>query len=144
MRNVFMATIALVSITSPPALAQTSAPPRPTEPRSNVASNISSSNSGLVAPALPAPMVGANATVLSYLHVARTAFAAGRTGEAQQALEMAETRALDRSVVQGQGSTPSNSHLVAQIDAALRAVGAGNRVEAMHRIDAAITTSSAG
>lgn len=144
MRNVFVATIALASMTSLAAMAQTPASPRPTEPRSNMASNISSSNSGLVAPALPAPMVGPNATVLTYLHAARTAFAAGRTGEAQQALEMAETRTLDRSVVQGQGSTPSNSHLVAQIGAALHAVGAGNRVQAMHRIDAAIATSSAG
>ncbi len=161
MRSLFVATIALAGMTSLAALAQTSAPSpsmqsgsgaRPGHvpgvgvslPRSNAASNIRGSDTRRVAPTLPAPGVGADATVRTYLHAARTALVAGRTGEAQQALEMAETRALDRSVAQGQVNTPSHSRLVARINTALHTLGAGNRTRALHEIDAAIATKSAG
>ena len=97
-----------------------------------------------VAPTLPAPAVGADATVQTYLRAARTALVAGRTGQAQQALEMAETRALDRSVPQGQTGTQSRSRLVADIGAARQALGAGDRGQALRRIDTAIATSAAG
>src|SRR5579862_2271701 len=51
-----------------------------------------------IAPNLPSPSVGQDSPPAAYLRAARTALLQGRTGEAQQALEMAETRALDRSV----------------------------------------------
>jgi hypothetical protein len=38
---------------------------------------------------------------------------------AQNALEMAETRLLDRSVIRGQGGVPDDSHAIQSIDMAL-------------------------
>ena len=162
-RNVLVVTAVLVGMTSLAAFAQAPAPvspasPLPTSgtrpghtpgvgvslPRSNHASNIGPNDMRAVAPTLPAPSVGMDATVRTYLRAARSALAAGRTGQAQQALEMAETRALDRSVAQGQTGTPSNSPLVARISAARQALGAGDRNQALRRIDTAIATPSAG
>ena len=100
MRSVFVATIALAGLTSLAALAQTPASAPPTSlhpesgaraghvpgvgvslPRSDRASNIRPSDTRPVAPTLPAPAVGADATVRTYLRAARTALVAGRTGD---------------------------------------------------------------
>jgi len=51
---------------------------------------------------------------------------------------MAATRALDRAIALGQADTPGHSALVARISAARRALGAGDRAQARHRIDAAL------
>ncbi len=156
MRYIFAAAVALAGMTSLAALGQTA--PLPASgvraghtpgvatslPRSNKASNIGPGDMHAVAPTLPAPAVGADATVQTYLRAARTALIAGRTGQAQQALEMAETRALDRSVPQGQTGTQSRSRLVADIGAARQALGAGDRGQTLRRIDAAIATPAAG
>ncbi len=76
-------------------------------PRSNRASNITPSDTrSSVAPNLPSPPIGENASPRAYLIAARGALAAGRTGEAQQSLEMAQTRLLDRSVPLFQTNTP--------------------------------------
>ncbi|HVB69554.1 MAG TPA: hypothetical protein VNE67_17030 [Acetobacteraceae bacterium] len=108
-------------------------------PLSNHASNIRSNDThSVLAPTLPTPALGPDATVQDYLRAARTALDAGQTGQAQQALEMAETRALDRSVPQGATNAASHSDLVARIGAARRALGAGHRAQAMQRIDAAL------
>jgi hypothetical protein len=53
---------------------------------------------------------------------------------------MAETRALDRSVVQGQTDTPSNSQLVSQIRDARHALGGGDRAHAIQLIDQALSS----
>ncbi len=162
MRSTLITAVALAAMTSLAALAQApaSVPPasplpasgaRPGHtpgvgvslPRSNQASNIRSSDTRAVAPTLPAPAVGADATARTYLRAARVALVAGRTGEAQQALEMAETRALDRSVPPGQTDTPSGNHLVARIGAARQALGANDRGRALREIDTAIGTPSA-
>ncbi|MEO8714286.1 MAG: hypothetical protein ABI369_04670 [Acetobacteraceae bacterium] len=112
-------------------------------PRSNKASNTPGSPvKSQIAPNLPSPNLGPNAGPADYLQAAHTALAAGKTGEAQQALEMAQTRALDRSVPQGQTNNPSQSPLVNSIGAAIRALGSGNRGSAMQAIDAA--TAEAG
>ena len=162
MRSILVVAVALASMTSLAALAQapTAGPPavlppsgaRPGHtpgvgvslPRSTHASNIRPSDTRTVAPTLPTPAVGVDATVRTYLRAARSALVAGRTGEAQQALEMAETRALDRSVPQGRTNVPSHSPLVARIGAARQALGAGDRSRALHRIDTAIATPAAG
>jgi hypothetical protein len=91
-----------------------------------------------IAPNLPSPAIGPDATPADYLRAAQQALQAGRTGEAQQALEMAETRLLDRSVPMGQGSVPDQNPAVGQISQALRALAAGNRAETMQLIQAAI------
>lgn len=112
-------------------------------PLSNKASNTPGAPArSVIAPNLPSPPLGPNAGPADYLRAAHTALAAGKTGEAQQALEMAQTRALDRSVPMGQTGTPSASPLVSSISAALQALGTGNRANAMQAIDAA--TAQAG
>jgi hypothetical protein len=108
-------------------------------PRSNKASNISPSGGRSdVAPTLPSPEVGDNAAAYDYLKSARNSLAAGRTGQAQQSLEMAETRALDRSVPQDQTNSPSDSPFIARIREARHALGSGDRAQAIRLIDGAL------
>ncbi len=69
----------------------------PNNPQSGQASNITSADTrSQIAPALPSP--GNAGTPEQFLNRAEQALRAGRTGEAQEALERAETRLLDRSV----------------------------------------------
>ncbi len=76
-------------------------------PQSDTASNIGPADTAsTIAPTLPSPAIGNDATSRDYLRTARAALVAGRTGEAQQSAEMAETRALDRAVVPGPGQYP--------------------------------------
>jgi hypothetical protein len=133
MRYVKLATAALLGLTGLQALAQVQSGANPAAgarpgheigvgnslPLSNKASNIVSADTrSNIAPTLPASAAGPNATTHEYLAAARTSLVAGRTGQAQQSLEMAETRALDRSVEPGQISTPSSSQLVSGMRAA--------------------------
>ena len=108
-------------------------------PLSDKAGNITPDNAqSVIAPNLPSPPIGENATPRDYLVAARAALVVGRTGEAQQALEMAETRALDRSVPLFQTNVPSGNPLIADIRNALLALGAGDRMKAVQIIEAAI------
>jgi len=103
----------------------------PTDTRSEIATN------------LPSPELPEGAPAQDYLIAARNALAAGRTGEAQQSLEMAETRLLDRSVPLFQTNTPSANLVVSQISQALQALAAGDRVQCMTLIEAAIPNAKA-
>jgi hypothetical protein len=77
------------------------------EPYSNRASNINSADThSVIAPALPAVNLGPNATAADYLKAALNALAANRTGQAQTALENAETLLLTRSVPEGTTGMP--------------------------------------
>ena len=108
-------------------------------PLSPNASNIGNATPGsTIAPTLPEPSVGEDATPQQLLVAARRALAAGRTGEAQEAMERAQTRLLDRSTPLFQTDRPSTHPGVAQISVALRALGAGDRAGAIRGIDAAI------
>jgi len=108
-------------------------------PLSPHASNINSSDTrSTIAPTLPAPDVGENATPQQLLVAARNALAAGRTGEAQEAMERAQTRMLDRDTPLFQTNRPSDNPAVKQISAALQALGAGDRDGAMRGIEAAL------
>jgi hypothetical protein len=131
------------------ALAQTLPPPaRPGHvpgvgeslPLSSKASNINSSDTTAgVAPTLPATGLGDDRTPQAYLREARSDLVAkGRTGQAQQAMEMAETRALDRSVVATQVSEPDGSRLVQQIHDARMALGHSDTASAIRLIDLAL------
>ena len=112
-------------------------------PRSDKSSNISPGDTrSVLAPNLPTPAIGENAAMRDYLVAARSALAAGRTGEAQQALEMAETRALDRSVPLFQTAAPIMDAQVARIEKALHTLSAGERSEAIRLIEDAITHAS--
>ena len=93
--------------------------------------------------ALPAPALPENSPPSAYLRAAQGALAAGRTGEAQEALEQAQTRLLDRSVPLGQTHTLSDNPAVSQIDQALRALAAHDRATCMHWIETAMGTVTA-
>jgi hypothetical protein len=113
-------------------------------PLGTTASNIDQRDThSSIAPNLPSPVVGPNANSVDYLRAAQAALRAGRTGEAQQSLEMAQTRLLDRSVPQAQTDNPSDNPAVTQIRQALRALAAGDRAQTMQLIDSAIPSATA-
>ncbi len=106
-------------------------------PRSDKAGKLSPDTThSELAPNLPAPPAGDNLQTL--LLDARAALQAGRTGEAQEALERAETRALDRSVVRGSERVPAAGAVVTQISRALQALGAGRVDESVRLIDSVV------
>ena len=110
-------------------------------PRSDKASNIVPSDTrSNIAPTLPPPAVGEDAASRDYLRSARASLVAGHTGQAQQSLEMAETRALDRSVPQGQTDTPSHSQLISRIRDARHALGGGDSAQTIQLIDLALSS----
>jgi hypothetical protein len=158
MRSQLLAFTALAVIAAAPAFAQTSysAPPPhiatgpgkvvtgppglpSVEPLSRSASNIDSSDvRSIIAPALPQPPVGPNAGPSAYLEAAQSALAANRTGQAQEALEDAETALLDRSVPQGAVNDPDQSPAVHNVNAALHALAAHDNATAMNLIQQTI------
>ena len=104
------------------------------------ASNIDTANTKSdVAPALPNPPVGPDAEPQIYLHTAARDLSARRTGAAQQALEMAETRLLDRGVPADSVGTPDRDPAVAHVSTALHELANNNIIAAQQEIDAALT-----
>jgi hypothetical protein len=97
----------------------------------------------IVVPALPSPPGGDDQRASDYLKAAQGALAAGRTGEARQALEMAQTRMLDRSVPMGQTNSPDDNPTVQQISRALQALAARDRATCMQLIETAIASATA-
>jgi hypothetical protein len=111
-------------------------------PMSGSASNIGPNDTrSQVAPNLPAPPLAENSPPSAYLRAAQGSLATGRTGEAQQALEMAQTRLLDRSVPYGQTNDPSSNPAVVAINRALQALAAGDRATSMAQIQAALANT---
>jgi hypothetical protein len=108
------------------------------------ASNIAPANTRpAVAPALSVPAVTFSATPpLSFLEAARQALARARTGEAQEALERAETRLLD-GTAQPVLAAPSMVPALASTRAARQALANHDRAGAAREIDAAIAALSA-
>jgi len=91
-----------------------------------------------IAPRLPNPDVGPNAGPRQLLEAARAALATSRTGEAQEAMEQAETRLLDRAVLPSKIRTVDNTPLIEDIRAARMALGTGDRSKSVQMIDAAL------
>ncbi len=90
-------------------------------PASAQASNIDGADThSTIAPHLPSPGVGENASPDRYLKVADQALKAHKSGEAQQALEMAETRLLDRSTGPAAANSPDQGPRVQAVSTALR------------------------
>jgi hypothetical protein len=113
-------------------------------PTSTGASNIAGQDQrSTIAPALPSPNVPQGDKASDFLRAAQGALTAGRTGEAQQALEMAQTRMLDRSVALGQTNNPSDNPTVGQISQALQALAAHNRATCLQSIQTAIGSATA-
>ena len=152
MRYQYFTSAAVLGLTAFAALAQSPSPDpnmgaRPgheigigdSMPKSDKASNINGSDArSEVAPTLPRTGLGQNSAVRDYLTNARASLVAGRSGQAQQSLEMAETRALDGSVLQGETMTPSSNPLVGQIRDARHALGSGDNAHAIQFIDVAL------
>lgn len=109
------------------------------EPLSYSASNIVPSDTrSVIAPQLPVPSVGPNATPSQLLHAARQALDHNQTGAAQEALERAETRLLDRSTEPGNANEPDTRAAIQLITQALDALGHRNMVTAHQDIDQAL------
>ncbi len=101
-------------------------------PRSDKASNIDSTTAAsIIAPTLPSPGLSSDAGPRDFLRAARAALVTGHTGEAQQALEMAETRALTASLPQARTGLISDAR---------HALGAGDRARAIELIDTALAS----
>ncbi len=114
-------------------------------PASMKASNIDPATThSTIAPHLPEPAGGRNAGWRNYLRDAERAIAMHKTGLAQQSLEMAETRLLDRSTPGDAAGQPSSSPVIQQVAEARRALAAGNMAGARTAIDAALAHAPAG
>ena len=112
-------------------------------PLSGNASNITAGDTrSTIAPTLPTPPGGANASVRTYLTDAQRALSANRTGTAQEALERAETAMLQRSVPVDQANTPDQAPDVMQVKAARDALANHDIASARRAVDAAISAGS--
>lgn len=90
-----------------------------------------------IAPRLPDPQAGSNSPE-ALLRAAQRSLSENKTGAAQQALEMAETRVLSRTTDPSMANTPDSAAMVQQIGEARRALGTGNRAGAQAAIAAAL------
>ncbi len=103
-------------------------------PRSDTAGNINGATThSELAPNLPTPN-GVD-TVEGLLRIARDDLATNKTGAAQEALERAETRALDRSIPIGTEHVPHQAVQIAAIAQARDAMAAGDMRGAIAIID---------
>lgn len=118
-------------------LAATAAQAQLSEPKSNQSGNILNGSSHDVANQLPAPQADANSEA-GLLTAAISALQAHRTGEAQEALEQAETLALTRAVPQSEGNMPITDPQVTRISQARWALGAKNIPRALIAAQAAL------
>lgn len=87
---------------------------------------------------LPDPPVADEAPPSAFIAAARTAIAAGRAGEAMEAIERAESRVLVRSVRPSRASIPSEQVLVRVLAEARMALGQGARAEALTKLAEAL------
>jgi hypothetical protein len=111
-------------------------------PASTKASNIDGADTKSdIAPHLPSPPSGESGTVESYLQDAQSDLKAHKTGAAQQALEMAETRLLDRSTPVDAANQPDQNQAVQQVSAARKALASGDTKAASDAIQTALTSS---
>ena len=107
-------------------------------PLSEKASNLGGATTrSEIAPRLPSPDASSN-TPEALLRAAQRSLSQNRTGAAQQALEMAETRILSRTIDPTALGTPDPAAMVQHIGEARRALGAGNRAGAQAAIAAAL------
>lgn len=105
-------------------------------PLSNKAGNIiPQDTTSPIAGRLPESAVAEKSTVRDFLIAARNALTAGRTGEAQEVLERAGTRALDRSVPLFQTTAPIQDPLIEHIEQVLHRLGQGDLPGTMRLLD---------
>ncbi len=113
------------------------------EAMSTQASNIGPSDTHSdIAPALPAPSVGPDATADQLLQAAKMSLDQHHSGAAQEALERAETRLLDRSTAPSAAGSPDQRPRVQAISQALSAIGRHDWPAAHSAIDSAMKHGS--
>lgn len=83
---------------------------------------------------LPDPPVDDDAPASAFVNAARTAIALGRTGEAMEAIERAESRVLIRSVRPSRAGSPSDQALVRTLAEARAHLRQGQRAEALDKL----------
>jgi hypothetical protein len=111
-------------------------------PASSTASNIDSGDArAAIAPHLPQPTQGENAPPEAYLRVAQHALGLNQTGLAQQSLEMAETRLLDRSTLPSEASVPDQNPEIHSVSLALSALGHRDMAGARQAIQTALASA---
>lgn len=104
------------------------------------ASNISPADThSTIAPPLPTPAGGAEATPAALLRDARAALNSHRTGLAQEALERAETRLLSRQASIDALGSPIQEPVVNSLSEARQALGRNDISAAREAVDHAIT-----
>jgi hypothetical protein len=124
---------------------QLSRPPGNGSPFSSQASNIDQSDSRTnIAPTLPQPPQGENASVRVLLRDARIAVQRRQTGAAQEALEQAETRLLTRSVRQSTEAEPARGPVVGAISDARHALARHDMEACLAAIDRAMQGMTGG
>jgi hypothetical protein len=96
----------------------------------------------VVATDLTSPTLLIDGTPGGFLEAARTALQRGRTAEAQEALERAETRLLDRPAGLARDDVPDHTRTVLDIDVARRALAMRDRPGAIRAIDGALAASA--
>jgi hypothetical protein len=146
MRFAMMAAVALAGMTALPALAevQVTNPDarqvRETGNRKTIRPGtiVAVSSQVTIASGLPLPRIGDKAQTSDYLKCAYAALAVGREGLARQSLEMAETRALGGPMLKGVSTVPGDMPKIARIRDALRALGAGDRGQAIQFVKIAM------
>jgi hypothetical protein len=140
LRHCFFA--AVLAFAAAPAFAQT--PTGGNEPLSNMPTNTGPNNTHTVwSPRLPTPAAGEDAPPAAFIKSAQAAIAAGRLGEAQEAIERAESRALDRSVRPSRAGLPSGQALVKLLAQARQLLGNGDRGGAMQTLNQAVALPAA-
>ena len=90
-----------------------------------------------------APAVAPGDRPSDYLRAAQEALALGHDGDAEEELEMAQTRMLDRSVPLGQTDRPSDNPTVGQISRAIQALSAHDRTACSQAIQQALASAAA-
>jgi hypothetical protein len=128
-----LATIAAASASAQPI--DLFAPPTLTAPPNNAPP---SDTHAATAPPLLGPALPADEPPRAFLEAARRALEAGRTEEAREALERAETRFLNGPAAPVQASSPERQDAVLAIGEARRALAAYNRQGAVRAIDDAL------
>ena len=110
-------------------------------PVANQASNIAPQDTrSIIAPTLPKPPLAENATPAQFLAAARDSLARGQTGAAQEALERAMTRRLDRDALRG--IDPSGDPMIGKIRASLDALASHQLQTAQQDISSAMPATA--
>ena len=114
-------------------------------PASMKASNIDQATThSAIAPHLPQPPGGMNAGWRNYLRDADRALSMHKTGMAQQSLEMAETRLLDRSTSVETAGQANSTPMVQRVAQARRDLASGDMAGARAAIRTALGRRTAG